>query len=62
MYRGSGATVVETQTLAWQQGDIFVAPAWHRHENHSEQDAILFSMTDAPTFVALGLYREEAEK
>jgi gentisate 1,2-dioxygenase len=59
--KGSGATVVDSQTLEWNQGDIFVVPAWHwhRYENRGEGDSILFSMTDAPTFMALGLYREE---
>jgi gentisate 1,2-dioxygenase len=61
VFRGAGATVVGSQTLQWNQGDIFVVPAWHwhGHENRAEDDSILFSMTDAPTFTALGLYREE---
>jgi gentisate 1,2-dioxygenase len=61
VFRGSGATFVDSQALEWNRGDIFVVPAWHwhRHENRAEGDAILFSMTDAPTFIALGLYREE---
>jgi 1-hydroxy-2-naphthoate dioxygenase len=63
-FRGAGATVVENQRLQWRHGDIFVIPAWHwhKHENRSEGESILFSMTDAPTFVALGLYREEAQQ
>jgi gentisate 1,2-dioxygenase len=63
-FRGTGVTTVEKQALQWDQGDIFVVPAWHwhRHENRADRDAILFSMTDAPTFAALGLYREEAFK
>jgi gentisate 1,2-dioxygenase len=58
----TGVTPVEKASLAWNQGDIFVVPAWHwhSHENRSESDSILFSMTDAPTFSALGLYREES--
>jgi gentisate 1,2-dioxygenase len=61
VFRGSGATLVDKQMLEWNQGDIFVVPAWHwhSHENRADGDAILFSMTDAPTFTALGLYREE---
>jgi gentisate 1,2-dioxygenase len=61
-FRGRGATDVEAQRLQWDQGDVFVVPAWHwhSHENRSQEDSILFSMTDAPTFAALGLYREEA--
>lgn len=61
VFRGSGATVVGSQTLQWNQGDIFVVPAWHwhSHENRADGDSILFSMTDAPAFMALGLYRAE---
>jgi 1-hydroxy-2-naphthoate dioxygenase len=64
VFRGAGLTQVEKQGLAWDLGDIFVVPAWHwhNHENRSAADSILFSMTDAPTFAALGLYREEPLK
>ena len=59
--RGSGATIVDDETLTWSQGDVFLVPPWsvHRHENRSLEDAILFSMNDAPMTVAAGLYREE---
>ena len=62
VFRGAGVTPVEKESLEWNQGDIFVVPGWHwhNHENRSERDSILFSMTDAPTFSALGLYREES--
>jgi gentisate 1,2-dioxygenase len=61
VFRGSGATKAGEDTFRWNEGDIFVVPAWywHQHVNNS-QDSIFFSMTDAPTFMALGLYREEA--
>jgi gentisate 1,2-dioxygenase len=33
----------------------------HEHANASErEDAVLFSFSDVPSMVALGLYREEA--
>jgi gentisate 1,2-dioxygenase len=33
----------------------------HEHANGSErEDAVLFSFSDIPSMVALGLYREEA--
>jgi mannose-6-phosphate isomerase-like protein (cupin superfamily) len=62
VFRGAGATPVEKEILEWNHGDIFVVPAWHwhSHQNRSDGDSILFSMTDAPTFSALGLYREES--
>lgn len=60
-FRGSGVTVIEGQSMEWSQGDIFVVPpwTWHSHENRLGQDAILFSMSDQPAWVALGIYREE---
>jgi gentisate 1,2-dioxygenase len=60
-FRGAGTTPVGNQILEWHHGDIFVVPAWHwhNHENRSDNDSILFSMTDAPTFQAIGQYREE---
>ncbi len=62
-FRGSGATEIGGERFDWQQGDSFVVPLWHdhRHINRSaSEDAILFSMTDAPALKALGLYREES--
>jgi gentisate 1,2-dioxygenase len=46
----------------WSKSDIFVVPSWamHEHANASERDdAVLFSFSDIPSMVALGLYREE---
>ncbi len=62
-FRGKGMTKVSANELDWEQGDIFVVPPWqwHSHENKSDEDAILFSITDKPSTEALGLYREEAE-
>lgn len=61
-FRGEGSTVAEQERLEWAQGDIFVLPpwCWHSHENRLSEDAILFSITDWPTMVALGIYREES--
>jgi 1-hydroxy-2-naphthoate dioxygenase len=62
--RGEGRTVVDGEALAWKPRDCFVVPnwSWHAHENlRAGDEAILFSVTDAPTLKALGLYREEAD-
>lgn len=61
-FRGQGATEIGAQRFEWRQGDTFVVPVWHdhRHMNTSTDDAILFSMSDAPALKALGLYREES--
>jgi len=60
-FRGSGRTTVGEEQLEWGEGDCFTVPlwSWHRHENHSKEEAILFSLTDRPVKEALGLYREE---
>jgi gentisate 1,2-dioxygenase len=62
VHRGKGATQIGEQRFEWQKGDTFVVPLWHahRHLNASSDEAILFSMSDAPALTALGLYREEA--
>ena len=63
VFRGRGATWIGERRFDWQQGDSFVVPLWydHRHLNCSpSDDAILFSMSDAPMLKALDLYREEA--
>ena len=61
-FRGEGTTEIGEQRFDWAQGDSFVVPLWykHRHLNRSSSnDAILFSMSDAPALKALDLYREE---
>jgi len=63
VFRGKGATQIGERRFDWEQGDSFVVPLWyaHRHTNRSSSDeAILFSMSDAPVLKALDLYREEA--
>jgi gentisate 1,2-dioxygenase len=61
VFRGQGTTQIGEQQFEWQQGDTFVVPLWHvhRHRNASSEEAILFSMSDAPALKALDLYREE---
>ena len=62
VFRGQGATQIGEQRFEWQKGDTFVVPLWyaHRHMNSSADDAILFTMSDAPALKALDLYREES--
>ena len=60
---GRGETRVGEATLAWEAGDVFVAPPWHwvEHRNGSDRaPACLFQFSDEPAVRALGLYREEA--
>jgi gentisate 1,2-dioxygenase len=57
---GSGCTEVEGTRLEWSRNDAFCVPAWMWHEHiNAEADAVLYSVTDAPTLKKLALYREE---
>jgi gentisate 1,2-dioxygenase len=61
-FSGTGTTFIGSQPFDWKKGDSFVVPLWypHYHINRSDsEDAILFSMSDAPILKALELYREE---
>lgn len=62
-FRGSGATVINGDTLEWDKGDSFIVPlwSWHEHLNRSAgEEAILFCMHDAPVLEAFGLHRQES--
>jgi gentisate 1,2-dioxygenase len=62
-FRGRGSSYIGDACFDWEDGDSFVVPLWylHRHANRSSSDdAILFSMSDAPALKSLDLYREEA--
>ena len=60
---GSGTTVAGGVELHWGPRDCFVIPNWlrHQHRNHSTEDeAVLFSVSDRPALDALGFYRVES--
>jgi gentisate 1,2-dioxygenase len=59
---GEGETTIENEVFKWSRGDFFLIPPWqwHAHANTSERDAVLFSIDDAPSMQALGIYREQA--
>ena len=56
---GSGTTPVEGMELAWERGDVFVVPSWHRYRHCAREDAILFNVSDEPALRALGFLRSE---
>ena len=62
--QGSGRTIVDGQSLDWRDRDVFAIPTWatHEHINDSDEDAYLFSYSDAPVMRALGLYREQVRE
>jgi gentisate 1,2-dioxygenase len=61
-FRGRGTSMINGQPFHWEKGDSFVVPLWHWHEHantSASDDAILFSMNDAPVLQPFGLYREQ---
>jgi gentisate 1,2-dioxygenase len=56
---GSGTTTVGADSLRWGPRDTFVVPSWHRHRHVVDQDAVLFSFSDRPVQIKLGLWREQ---
>jgi gentisate 1,2-dioxygenase len=61
VFRGQGVTVIDNVSYEWARGDSFSVPLWrfHRHENRSDQPALLFVLSNKPALSALGYYREE---
>jgi gentisate 1,2-dioxygenase len=60
--QGEGATTVEGVRLDWTRNDFFVVPSWcwHEHANFGgHEDAVLYSISDAPLIEKIGLYREQ---
>jgi gentisate 1,2-dioxygenase len=56
---GHGTSRVGDQTFAWGPRDIFVSPSWAPVSHEAVEDAVVFSMSDRPAQIALGLWREE---
>jgi gentisate 1,2-dioxygenase len=56
---GSGATEIAGRRYAWERNDIFVVPnfLWRRHINTGSDDAVLYSVSDAPLMEKVGQYR-----
>jgi len=57
---GRGRTTVGDLTFDWGPRDIFAIPSWAPVRHIAESDAVLFSMSDRPAQISLGLWREEA--
>jgi gentisate 1,2-dioxygenase len=59
--QGTGRSMVEGTRLDWAPGDTFAVPVWaaHEHVSDREDDAVLFSFSDAPVLEALGLLRTQ---
>ena len=49
--QGRGRSVVNGQTLEWEDKDVFAVPGWNYHEHANASDtepAVLFSFTEGP--------------
>ena len=57
---GKGYSVVGDKRIDWAKSDIFTIPSWHWHEhgNDSNEDAIVYSVSDSPVIEKLGLLCE----
>lgn len=63
VFEGEGCTVIDGERLEWGKGDIFGVPpwTWHRHENTSRDDTLLFSVDDWPAMKKLGFFMKDEE-
>jgi gentisate 1,2-dioxygenase len=43
----------------FEESDVFVVPSWHTLALRADRDALLFSFSDRPVQLALGLWREQ---
>jgi gentisate 1,2-dioxygenase len=57
---GQGRSTIGETTFNWGPRDIFAIPSWAPVRHIAESDAVLFSMSDRPAQIALGLWREQA--
>ena len=53
--KGAGYSIVNGERLDWEFGDVFISPPWadHEHFNHTDEDAILWTVQDIPLLAAM---------
>jgi gentisate 1,2-dioxygenase len=56
---GSGSAIIGESTFAFEPRDTFVVPSWFPLEIEAQDACVLFSYSDRPAQVALGLWREQ---
>jgi len=56
---GSGRALIGEQAFDFEARDIFVVPSWHPLQLEAAGDCVLFSYSDRPAQLALGIWREE---
>jgi gentisate 1,2-dioxygenase len=59
--QGQGRADVEDESFEWKENDVFVVPSWHwyRNVNTTNDDLILFSVSDSPALEKLGFFRSQ---
>ena len=58
---GHGRSRIGESDVAWSPNDVFVVPSWTPVSHLTDEDCVLFSMSDRATQSALGLWRESIE-
>jgi gentisate 1,2-dioxygenase len=58
---GEGVTEAAGQRFEWGANDIFIVPGfvWRRHINKGADDAVLYTVSDAPLLEKIGQYRAQ---
>jgi len=56
---GTGRVDIGGQRFAFEPRDTFVVPSWQRVSIETDGECVLFSYSDRPAQLALGLWREE---
>ena len=55
---GTGKVKIANEEFAFQPRDTFVVPSWHAASLEAGDECVLFSYSDRPAQLALGLWRE----
>ncbi|NBS56621.1 MAG: gentisate 1,2-dioxygenase [Betaproteobacteria bacterium] len=55
---GTGTVRIGEESFAFEPRDTFVVPSWQPVRFETDSDAVLFSYSDRPAQIALGLHRE----
>jgi len=56
---GTGRVKIGNQSFAFEPRDSFVVPSWHALAFEADGECVLFSYSDRPAQLALGLWREK---
>ena len=56
---GKGRVIIGSEVFAFGPKDTFVVPSWHAVSVEADDECVLFSFSDRPAQLALGLWREQ---